>query len=25
VPGQDSYVLPRKSKYTFHIAVGQPF
>jgi hypothetical protein len=25
VLGQDSYVLPRKSKYTFHIAVGQPF
>ena len=25
VLGQGSYVLPRKSKYTFHIAVGQPF
>ena len=25
VPGQSSYVLPRNSKFTFHIAVGQPF
>jgi outer membrane protein assembly factor BamA len=25
VPGQSSYVLPRKGKLTFHIAVGQPF
>jgi outer membrane protein assembly complex protein YaeT len=25
VPGQGSYVLPRNSKFTFHIAVGQPF
>jgi hypothetical protein len=25
VPGQGSYVLPRRSKFTFHIAVGQPF
>jgi outer membrane protein assembly complex protein YaeT len=25
VPGQGSYILPRKGKFTFHIAVGQPF
>jgi outer membrane protein insertion porin family len=25
VPGQSSYVLPRDRKFTFHIAVGQPF
>ena len=25
VMGQGSYVLPRNSKFTFHIAVGQPF
>ncbi len=25
VPGQGSYVLPRQGKFTFHIAVGQPF
>jgi outer membrane protein assembly factor BamA len=25
VPGQSSYVLPRSGKFTFHIAVGQPF
>jgi len=25
VPGQGSYVLPRNWKFTFHIAVGQPF
>jgi hypothetical protein len=25
VPGQSSYVLPRQGKFTFHIAVGQPF
>ena len=25
VVGQGSYVLPRNSKFTFHIAVGQPF
>ena len=25
VPGQGSYVLPREGKFTFHIAVGQPF
>ena len=25
VPGQGSYILPRKRKFTFHIAVGQPF
>ena len=25
VAGQASYVLPRNSKFTFHIAVGQPF
>ena len=25
VPGQGSYVLPRKRKFTIHIAVGQPF
>jgi outer membrane protein insertion porin family len=25
VPGQDSYVLSRNRKYTFHIAVGQAF
>lgn len=25
VPGQDSYVLERKSKLTYHFAVGQPF
>jgi outer membrane protein assembly factor BamA len=25
VVGQGSYVLPRKGKFTFHIAVGQPF
>ncbi len=25
VPGQGSYVLPRSSKWTVHVAVGQPF
>jgi outer membrane protein assembly complex protein YaeT len=25
VPGQSSYVLPREGKFTYHIAVGQPF
>jgi outer membrane protein assembly complex protein YaeT len=25
VPGQSSYILPRKGKFTVHIAVGQPF
>jgi outer membrane protein assembly complex protein YaeT len=25
VPGQGAYVLARKSKFTFHFAVGQPF
>jgi outer membrane protein insertion porin family len=25
VPGQSSYVLPRRNKFTFHFAVGQPF
>jgi outer membrane protein insertion porin family len=25
VPGQGSYILPRKRKFTIHIAVGQPF
>ena len=25
VPGQGSYVLPRSRKFTFHVAVGQPF
>jgi len=25
VPGQSSYILPRKGKFTFHIAVGQAF
>ena len=25
VPGQGSYVLPRSGKFTFHIAIGQPF
>jgi hypothetical protein len=25
VAGQGSYIQPRKGKFTFHIAVGQPF
>jgi hypothetical protein len=25
VPGQPSYVLDRKGRITYHIAVGQPF
>jgi len=25
VPGQDSYILPRRGNFTIHIAVGQPF
>ena len=25
VQGQGSYILPRKGKFTFHIAVGQAF
>jgi hypothetical protein len=25
VQGQGSYILPRKGKFTYHIAVGQPF
>ncbi|HEU5303384.1 MAG TPA: BamA/TamA family outer membrane protein [Gemmatimonadales bacterium] len=25
VPGEGAYVLPRRGKFTFHIAVGQPF
>ena len=25
VPGQGAYILPRRGKFTFHVAVGQPF
>ena len=25
VPGQGAYILPRRGKFTFHFAVGQPF
>lgn len=25
VPGEGAYILPRRGKFTFHVAVGQPF